>query len=692
MEQFPTKPFNLSDCTIYPDLNEIHTPENRERIEPKIMEVLLVLAEHSGEVVSKEQLLDTVWPDLYVTDDVVSRAVSELRKVFHDDPKSPRYIETIPKKGYRLIPQVVTRNPTLQSTSVSIKQRIQSPIGIGAIASLIFLLIAGGIIFYNAANFNSYSKNQRIIPLTSLPGEEEDPALSPEGSRLAFAWNGGSGSQNIYVKLINNEQTLQLTDSKLYEFSPVWSPDGSKLAYARFSEGIYSVSSLGGPSEKLTDIGRGSQPEMDWSPDGATLIFSDRPDASQPYRLYMLDLKTREKSMPVEPEHSFAEDHFPRYSPDGSEIAFVRGTDQSNDLYLFNIYEKSTIRLTYDHLDIEGIAWNNDGKSIYMASNRGGTFGLWKIFTHNKKIVPFSPGTANITHPAVSSNAEQPFLAFIKINEDANIWKINLNTEQPRINTFNTSTRVDKNPRFSPRGDKIAFISDRNGTFEVWLDDSTGGKLRKLTSFNGPYLGNPSWSPDGKKIIFDVRKDGRSDIFEVSVVDGVTTPIIQNNAIKLFPRYSPDGTHIYFTSNYSDTWEIWKFNININKRSRVTRNGGYMVEIQRDGSSIFYSKLNENGLWKSSLESGEEQQLFTLSSMNRSNWTLTERGIYYLNYSEGSPQLSFYDFSSKTSTFVMPLEKEGVWFQAGLTATFDGKQVLYTRLDRQDQDIMAIER
>ena len=98
--------FRLAEWTIEPQLNNLERNGHTVRLEPKVMQVLVCLADHRGELVPKEQLIRAVWADTFVTDEVLTRCISELRKALNDDPKQPRFIETIPKGGYRLIAPV----------------------------------------------------------------------------------------------------------------------------------------------------------------------------------------------------------------------------------------------------------------------------------------------------------------------------------------------------------------------------------------------------------------------------------------------------------------------------------------------------------------------------------------------------------------------------------------------------------
>src|SRR5437588_1448520 len=105
-----TGDFRVGPWLVRPTLNSIAQNGTSNRVEPKVMEVLVCLAEHAGEAVPKEKLLQTVWPDTFVSDDVLKRSVSELRRVFGDDAHESRFIETIPKRGYRLLVAVTPGN------------------------------------------------------------------------------------------------------------------------------------------------------------------------------------------------------------------------------------------------------------------------------------------------------------------------------------------------------------------------------------------------------------------------------------------------------------------------------------------------------------------------------------------------------------------------------------------------------
>jgi DNA-binding winged helix-turn-helix (wHTH) protein/tetratricopeptide (TPR) repeat protein len=103
--------FHIGSWRVQPRLNTVSMQNESVRLEPKAMQVLVHLAEHAGEVVPKERLFSAVWPGTFVTDDVLTRAISGLRRIFCDDPKAPQVIQTIPKMGYRLIAPILPVDP-----------------------------------------------------------------------------------------------------------------------------------------------------------------------------------------------------------------------------------------------------------------------------------------------------------------------------------------------------------------------------------------------------------------------------------------------------------------------------------------------------------------------------------------------------------------------------------------------------
>jgi TolB-like protein/DNA-binding winged helix-turn-helix (wHTH) protein/tetratricopeptide (TPR) repeat protein len=183
--------FQVGPWLVQPSLNNISQNGTSNRLEPKVMQVLVCLAEHKGEVVPKDTILQTVWPDTFVSDDVLKRSVSELRRAFEDDARESRIIETIPRRGYRLlveahpanggVPKHLSEVPAIEAQPLAVQQTIQkwriALAGIGTVIAVFGLLLAFNIGGSRERVFGSGSapviRSLAVLPLQNLSG---DPA------------------------------------------------------------------------------------------------------------------------------------------------------------------------------------------------------------------------------------------------------------------------------------------------------------------------------------------------------------------------------------------------------------------------------------------------------------------------------------------------------------------------------------
>jgi TolB-like protein/DNA-binding winged helix-turn-helix (wHTH) protein/Tfp pilus assembly protein PilF len=178
--------FRLGAWLVHPSLNTISLDGSSVRLEPKVMEVLVCLASRPSEPISKEQLLKTVWRDTFVSDDVLTRAVSELRRAFQDDPRNPSFIETIPKRGYRLVAPVERDTAVIRqfASTVTVTPRIQTRhkrilgLGLGlATALLVFAVLGKGSIrsmHWLSRNLGfPLIRSIAVLPLKNLSGDSQ---------------------------------------------------------------------------------------------------------------------------------------------------------------------------------------------------------------------------------------------------------------------------------------------------------------------------------------------------------------------------------------------------------------------------------------------------------------------------------------------------------------------------------------
>ena len=250
-------------------------------LEPKALAVLIFLIERRDRLVLKEEILDGVWRDTFVTPNALTRVIAQLRKALGDDAQEARVIETVPRRGYRFLPDVVLsangnraiQPPPRSAAATSARRsdrprvappmwRIATPLLLGA-----FLALSGWLWMRSGAA--APPAISELVQLTTT-GYEADPALSPDGKRLAFT-SDENGANDLYVRPVGAGNRIKVTDDGGRNTAAAWSPDGEFLAYQSGTHGgIWIVPALGGPPRQVAP--RGSDPA--WAPDGRTIAFS----------------------------------------------------------------------------------------------------------------------------------------------------------------------------------------------------------------------------------------------------------------------------------------------------------------------------------------------------------------------------------------------------------------------------------
>jgi Tol biopolymer transport system component len=151
-------------------------------------------------------------------------------------------------------------------------------------------------------------------------------------------------------------------------------------------------------------------------------------------------------------------------------------------------------------------------------------------------------------------------LVFARVIQMTNIWRASAPSAHRRLEIERVagSTRIDYDPSYSPDASRIAFASNRSGSFEIWVCARDGSDPRQLTSFNGPDVGSPRWSPDGRHIVFDAQPGGNPDIYVIESDGGPVQRITTNASDDARPSWSSDGRMIYFRSDRGGLRQIWR--------------------------------------------------------------------------------------------------------------------------------------
>ncbi|MFZ1946082.1 MAG: winged helix-turn-helix domain-containing protein, partial [bacterium] len=637
---------------IEPALNRLSLEGEAIQIEPRIMHVLVCLAASSGRVVSRTALLDVVWSKAVVNEEALTQAISHLRRVFGDDPRSARIIQTIHKSGYRLLPPVVWEGPASGGSAAAVPtaaeaaavvptadaapasaaptavQAPKPPAGPRFTRTRVAVLLGALMVILVVVSVMATLPRSRMallrkpvvweaLPLTSYPGHEIHPAISPDGTRTAFAWaRDDGGNYDIYVKQRNTETPLRLTETEDVEFCPAWSPDGTEIAYARVSDStasIWIVPAIGGPSRRVTVAGTNIK-GIDWSPDGATLVYSAVADPLEPARVVVHFLETGESRAVAEPLPSSRGDIRPVFSPDGKRIAFARADRTGlDDLYVIGAAGGSLERITHSQHSIAGLDWTADGKSIVFCSAASwlSDTRLWRVNLDDGSLAWLPTVGHRPSRPSVATKGRGLVYEDLSLKSDIMLVPVGKvpGTSRAAARPVIASTQHDYGPQFSPTGRLISFISTRSGSPQVWICDSDGADPRQVTRLEQASIWSPCWSYDERYIAFGAAPEQVTGIYVAEVESGALRCISTADRHELPLGWSRDGRWLYCKSDLGDAWWVRRVRLDGSESADIMEKDVFRLAESMAGDRLIYSRSDVPGVWSASLDGADERCL-----------------------------------------------------------------------------------
>lgn len=653
---------------------------------PKAFDLLVVLATSDGKLISKNELMERVWPDVAVEESNLTNNITLLRKTLGKDA-----IETVPRYGYRFAAPVRQGGPPvpilpMSSGSVTIERhavtrivteeidvpdepvvelpareiRALPPAPVSGWRKSAFVL--GGFLLLVAAGTGGWwlarrnpavdvapFSGMRQVPFTTEPGQEMRPSFSPDGKKLAFIWDGPGGDNfDIYIKDVGGIGMRRLTTDPAFDSSPVWSPDGKTIAFLRKLESEYAVvliSADGGPERTLATCTDG----LSWTPDGKSLSVSDRTRPDVPPRVHLLSVETGQKRLLATDLEAPGEDTRSAVSPDGSTVAILRLKGETGAILTVPISGGPPKTILDDNKRYDSLVWMPDGRGILFVSSRGGEFAPWIVSPEGGTPVPVPSLDGPVRDMAAAPDGTK--FAFRRTSSDLNAWKLKFGGEKGNLPVRLTdSTRMDDSPQASPDGKRIAFMSARNGNFQIWVCDENGGNLTQLTTYPKGLSGSPRWSPDGSTILFDRHLNGIADVMVVPASGGEPKTLTEGKFRNVLPSWSGDGKWIYFCSNRTGTNQIWRIPAGGGEPVQMTKQGGWEAFESADGRSLFFTRGRDiPGVWRLDLATGAETLVTELSKAGRNrSWYPGKTGLYFVSFAEPrSWVLNRFDFATR---------------------------------------------
>jgi serine/threonine-protein kinase len=640
--------FRLADCLVQPQLNRVARNGETTQIEPKVMRVLVCLAERAAQVVTREELLTAVWGDVFVSEQVLSRSISELRKVLADDAKT--IIETIPKTGYRLIAPVVyepaqtnghanTGAASAESAAAPVPPTEKlSVVGVGRHRLIAGLLLAGLAV---AAAWRWFGAQPSAAPplmrlslnlAETLPPELnafQTLALSPDGRRLVYVARR-AGKYQLFLRALEQAEATPLPGTE-GGTGPFFSPDGEWIGF--YSEGTLKKVAVSGGAPVIIG-GNATDPSGAWWAADGTIYFVRRAFEG----LWRIPAAGGKAEPLTTLDHARGErSHFwPELLPDGETLLFTvwhGGSQEDSEIAAFNVRTGArkivTKGFTHAHsLPTGQLALARNG-SLRVAPFDARRLELTGEPVKTSELIVSSPVTG-AAHFAVANNGllvywpaaaadragsellrvdrqgqTQPYfhkkeffwtprlsrdgqrLAVALPGKMLDVWIYEAATDAFKRLTFD---RINLAPLLTPDARRVVFSSDAGGALNLYWKPADGsGESERLTQSPNLQMAG-AWTPDGRTLIYaEVDPQTRWDIWTLEVPDRTPRPLLNSPLDEAQPALSPDGRWLAYSAKDGGQWQIYVQPFpDLNGKWQVSIDGGQEPLWSPNGKELFF--------------------------------------------------------------------------------------------------------
>jgi Tol biopolymer transport system component/predicted Ser/Thr protein kinase len=575
-----------------------------------------------------------------------------------------------------------------------------------AVAAILIILGASGAGLWMRMRRPHAGGPVTVTPLGEYAGMVEQPSLSPDGSHVAFSWNGVDPQNfDVYVKAIGaggalKGAPLRLTTDPADDFAPAWSPDGNSIAFLRQVGGgdhylVLLVPALGGLERRLTEVtladtSQLSGPYLAWLGDGQSLVITDASASGVESSMFLLSVNTGQRRQISFPPPGDVGDHCVSVSPDGSELLFQRGglrPEWSGTAYLLRLGGGTEKKVPVESAVNECAAWAPDGQRLVYAAG----LGLWTAPAVNTGTAPklvIETGRGS-NWPAVAHRANRMAYAR-RVGGDIEMWKMGITPSGETSGSatkFASAWRDEFTPSYSPDGTKVVFTAGRGSMSEIWVCLRDGSECKQLTWTDSANTGDPSWSPDGRFIAYYSTLHGRAQIYITPAQGGDARGVTPPDEDAVRPSWSRDGKWIYYSSRRTGSFQVWKVSSQSGHPVQVTTHGGYAPVESHDGKWLYYvsNGERESGLWRMRVSGGEPEAV--LPAVLYRNFAEVDRGVYFIATSEEGVAIQFLDFVSRKTHVVAPVRNGYL----GLAVSPDERTLLYTQISPATSQIYLID-
>ena len=603
IDQQKTRVFEFSGYRISDDERILKRNGEVISLPPKVIDLLLVLLQSGGRVLTKDELMQTVWADTFVEETNLTHNISLLRRVLGEKQNGTKFIETIPRRGYRFAADVrlgddedldiveVQRTDMRLVVDEEIEATVKDSkrtfgltsrrlLGAGLVGAIILGVFGSWYFARNSADppgTFQFSEARRI----STDGTAKMATVSADGKFVAYV-TSKDRRHTLWVKNISTGSGVPILVDAEAPIKSVRFGPSDRLHFV-MNDALHHIPILGGPVQKVLTLAGGSANQIfTFSPDGKKIAFMRVADDNNTSPIFVANTDGSDERLLVSTRRPSVILRSPTWSPDGTMIAAITLTEKGfQTVSVISVADGtvSEISTTPKFGSLEQVEWMPSGGGLLVLSWEGE---VWQIDYPSGVGTRLSDSLSK--YKSISVTADGKSLVGTKQEADGHIWLLEV-AERSRERQLTQG--FDKNDGATSldwlANDKIRFEAGASG--ESWTINADGSGA-VLTTARPGYMSTVS--PDRKFIVNQAQNDdGSYGLVRVRIADGEHKPIV--TATAAFPRISPDGKWVVYT-DYRDDVSIWRVSVDGGEPIRVTKLPGDAVQpvVSPDGKKLAF--------------------------------------------------------------------------------------------------------
>lgn len=606
-------------------------------LEPRQHRLLQTLLENINQPVTRETLIATVWDNRIVSDGAINRAVSMLRKAFAELDADTDFIVTRPKLGYQLNVNALplTAEATLDTAATSDKQW-RHPL-----AYLIFFIALVAIAAVLLTRKERSPLQLGVMqPHSSFDGLESQISTNQQGEVLLYRRVTTEGNGQIWLNVLADNSHRALTSPMQNSQYPQLSPDGNTVAYVQLSQQkchimLLSLMETNSQPKPVFNCPTDNIPKLSWQADSNVLIFRQRVDKTQPYQLYQLNIASAvvQQLTLLAPKYDGLGDVAFAAAAVGHQVAVLRYQGANSTAVLLLDTNSGDIKqIAQLNSKANDVAWLDSSTLVFSADQT-----LYQLNIHSGESSAIVHSTDFINSFALTDEA----LYFSGTEVSTSIWSKTPASDPVKLIN---SSRIDSLPRIAADGKQLAFLSTRQGRYQVWLQQQKQEQLLAELP-DTPAFVRLDWDATSQNLL--LVKDGT--VYQLNVKSrAISTLFREAHPVKV-ANWGLQDSSIIFSSQRSGDWQLWQFELSSKRLQQLTFDGGYAGRVWH--GKLYFTKFHQDGLWVKELAQETEQQL--LADVDKINWLngQIDQGKYY--YYQPNQGVFSFDLANGEQKLVM---------------------------------------